>query len=190
MSRYPGLIASLAMIASLAGCGPPPGEVYPLPLADAKARVATTEVPTFIFGSAAVDVQAMTQGDTVVLWPITTKGSELFRFVATLTPVDAAHTRVDVAFVPAPAGSGAAGEKVAERLKANADIAELYRKAMVEAVDATIEHRDFAFGAIAPAMTLAAIGHLGEDFKAEEERHGKQVKSNLERAYADAGVEY
>lgn len=188
------LFLVLATLALLGGCAAaPPGEVYPLALVDTRSRVFATEVPTFVFGgagAASVDVQAIAEPDKII-WPVTTKGQELFRYVATITPVDATHTRVAVALLPA--ASGAAGAKVARGLKENADIARLYRDAMTEAVDAKLENRDFTMAAITPQLTLAALGHLGDitaGFDRESARHGKQVKSNLERAYAAEGIDY
>lgn len=182
-------VAALALAGLMAACGSQPGEVYPMAADDVRTRLQSVEVPMFVFGTAGAMQEspaAVLESPDRVSWRIASEGDELFRYVASIEPVDAGQTRVTVTLSPG-------NPRVEQGIKDNPDIAKIYVDAMVEAVDAGLEQREFRMTAITPATIAAARKRMGEinaQFDREIEEHRKKTQDNLDRAYEREGLKY
>lgn len=189
VSRKLRWAAALAVAGLLAACGGNSAEVYPIAAQDMAGRLQAVQVPMFMFGTEgamADSPAASVDGPNQVSWPIRQGSEELFRYVATIEPAGENQSSVRVSILPGNA-------RVAQGLKDNPDIGELYEIAMVEAIDSTLEGRAFSMAAIGPATVAAARNRMGEinaRFDREIEQHRKQTQDNLERAYEQQGLKY
>lgn len=180
---------ALAIAGLLTACGGKSAEVYPIAPQDMAARLQAVQVPMFMFGTGgamADSPAASVDGPNQVSWPIRQGSDELFRYVATIEPAGENQSSVRVSILPGNA-------RVAQGLKDNPDIGELYEVAMIEAIDSTLEGREFSMAAIGPATMAAAQKRMGEinaKFDREIEQHRKKTQDNLERAYREQGLQY
>jgi hypothetical protein len=121
----------LVLAAALAGCGN--GNVYDLPVADVYARLANHRPEpsnTSPFGRLATNVTG--SGGRNIVWSASGTFASR-RCTATLTPVDAGSTRVDLS-----CSGGGASEGAAAGLATNQT-----RKAVIEMIDARLTGREY-----------------------------------------------
>lgn len=183
------LILSFALIA---GCGSAPGKVYPLDEATVAARVRATEVPMLMFTEVMASSHVVQQAESGnrVVWVLDRRGSELFRYVATITPERAESTSVAVSIEPGHDRTSAA---IFKQLQANADIAKIYQVAMAEAVDASIRQRPYDPNPMYARMVTAMFNHKDKMFEGLQEqsaRDQQRYRSNVEHAYKAQGKKY
>ena len=98
MNRRVLLAAFIAALAPACSKAPPPGQ-YALSLHEAYERLAKDDLPEFVANRQCgilIHVRAEKLADRQITWRVTSSGREMLNFTAILTPVDAAHTRVDV----------------------------------------------------------------------------------------------
>lgn len=178
------ILALLASVA-LAACGEP-GEVYPLSEAEVVAKLKQSDMPPGIFGSAAPDARVSRDTDGNVVWIVSQRGKRLMRFVAYTEAVDAENTRVAVeVFGP----NDNPEDPINKRFAEHSEIIDLYRDAMTEQVDATLEGRDYEFSRIAGSMMRAAAanaGNIANDMDKAAERSRKSVEEYEARQAAVA----
>ncbi len=187
MVNCKSLAPALLALALLGGCGSADsGEVYPLPATEVRELLRATDLPP-VFGSAPVRANAIHDGDGNIIWWVTQRGEAVLRFIAHTETVDASHTRVTVDIQPP---TDAVDDPMAKRLADNPSIRNLYRAAMVEQVDAALEHREFNYSAISGQMMgamAANMGEIGDRMDRAAEASRKADEANMADAYAREG---
>lgn len=180
------LFALLASV-SLAACGMmgDGGTTYPVSAKEARATLLMTEAPLFVFGDAVANARVSRDGDGTVRWLLVDRqGTGMLTLVARTTEEDASHTRVTVAIEPPPGGNR---EKVAKGLAENGSVAEFYKAAMAEQIDATFEKREFDMLAIQDEMMVAAFAtapKIGQQMDEAAKASNARDKANIDKAYA------
>lgn len=182
----------LISIVLVAGCSRMPGKVYPVDAAAVAARVRATEVPMLMFAEVAVTAHVLPAQDSGnrVVWVLERGGSELFRYVATITPERADRTRVAVSIEP---GTDKRSAVIFKNLQAEPDIMRVYSVSMTEAVDASIGQRPYNPNPMYIQMMAAAFRRkeLILDGAVEQAaRERENYRSNIEAAYAAQGKKY
>jgi hypothetical protein len=102
-------IAGLAGLALISGCSEPPGQVA-LSAHDAYERLAKGDLTEFIFKRQCgilIHAKMEAEPDRSVTWHILSSGRRMLSFTATLTPVKARRTKVDIAVSRDPDGGEA-----------------------------------------------------------------------------------
>ena len=92
------VIAGLAGLAFISGCSEPPGQ-YKLGLHDAYERLAKGDFNDFKFErhcGILINIASQRQNERAITWHVTSSGRRMLSFTATLTPVDAKTTKVEV----------------------------------------------------------------------------------------------
>lgn len=196
MKRFPLILACLLLMPGCTGAErkeDTTGEAYPLDAKTVIARARTAEVPIALFGERGFTFDARRSEEAEgrrIIWALRNQGSELFRYVATITPEAPDRTRVFVTLQP---GSSAGSAAIFAKIKANPDFANIYKVAMIEAVDAKIEQREFRLGPAYHEMMTVMLNHKELMFQGLPEqtaRDRKRYVDNAERAYRAAGSDY
>ena len=156
-------------------------------------RVRTAEVPIALFGERgfAFDVRRTEENDgRRIIWALRNQGTELFRYVATITPEEPDLTRLVLMLEPGQSPGSAA---IFAKMRAHPDFANIYKVAMIEAVDARIEQREYQLGPAYREMMTAMLDHkelMFEGLPEQTARDRKRYVDNAERAYRADGSEY
>lgn len=156
--------------------------VYPIAPEQARATLAQTEIPQFIFGSADVHTVGNQHGDGSVVWTAV-EGDDrpTLRFVAKVTS-SGKGSRIHLDIEPA---EGAAHSRVAQGIADNPQVAKLYKAAMAEQIDATFNHRKFDMARISQTMAttlLVTLPQLSQQMSAD----GEAMRKEAEATVADA----
>lgn len=88
-----------ALSAALAGCGGPESGVYEINAHDAYQRLIGSELPELVMArQCGILIHPRAEGmvDRSVTWRVYSSGREMVNFTATLTPLDAGRTRVEI----------------------------------------------------------------------------------------------
>jgi hypothetical protein len=89
----------LALSAALAGCGGRESGVYQISAHDAYQRLLGSELPELVMArQCGILIHPRSEGvaDRSVTWRVYSSGREMVNFTATLTPLDAGRTRVEI----------------------------------------------------------------------------------------------
>ena len=141
----------------VAACSEDRGAVYSVPLDRARQVLLKTDLPP-VFGSNAPGVRTQANKPTEVAWIVTNSGSEIMRYIATLSDAGEGKTRVALELKGAKGGSAGDVEK---RFADNPSIKNLYLVAMKEQIASTIEKRPLDMAKISPALMTAALANMG-----------------------------
>ena len=145
----------------LTACGGK-GEVYDRPPEQVRDLLRTVEMPLYVFGSSAETDAVVDASDPAkMVWKITANGSNLMRVVATIEPEGETKSRVEVDI------EGASGSKygdVEARFKKAPGVKNMYLVTMREAVDSTLDGRQFDITATYPAMMAATMANADKIF--------------------------
>ncbi len=150
MTRCGSLALVLATI-SLVGCkqARPPG-VYDVPVGVAYQRLSTDQLPDMVYAKqCGILIHVMPEGvaDQQVTWRVYSSDQEVVQFTATLTPVSATQTKVDIKIPADPAGGEVYdGKKFYTRPAFNQPL----RPAVQEQVAAILEGRKFDVSHVGP----------------------------------------
>lgn len=158
----------------LAACSKERGTVYPVSLDRARQILSKTDLPP-VFGSAALSLQIQSKPSEVT-WIVSQNGSEMMRYIATLS--DAGKDRTRVALELKGAKGGPAGD-VEKRFAENASIKNLYLVAMGERIASAIEGRALDMTKIYPALAVASLANMGNIRKSVDE--AAKASEELER---------
>ena len=155
-------VGSICLAAALlAGCGGK-GEVYDRPPEQIRDLLRTVEMPMYVFGSSAeTDASVDASDPAKMVWKITANGSNVMKVIASIAPEGDTKTRVDVEI------EGAQGGKfgdVEERFKKAPGVKNMYLVTMREAVDSTLDGRQFDITATYPAMMSATMANANKLF--------------------------
>jgi hypothetical protein len=175
------IAASPALL--LGGCGDA-SEVYPRPAADVRTVLLATDLPFPLQGTSHASVLArQTPEGAIELAIADRKGQAQLRFLAEVTDLGAAKTRVAVRFI----GAGTTYPTVDKRIAEHPEIKAVYVKTMREQVDAQLDGRPFNNLAIGPEMMAAVAlnaGSIAHDMQAAGEEFRRRDRENIEKAYA------
>ncbi len=167
----------------VAACSEDRGVVYPVSLDRARQILSKTDLPP-VFGSNAPSVQIRTR-PAEVTWVVGNHGSELMRYIATLSEAGEGRTRVGLELKGAK--GGLAGD-VEQRFTENPSARNLYLVAMKERIASAIEGRPLDMTKIYPALGAAAFANMGNmrksldaAVKASEELERAHLQSNRRR---------
>lgn len=172
----------------VAACSPAPQTDYPLPASAAHALLAKAPPPPFVFGTEEPGFSIDSADPSRVRWTVKKDGSEVLIFTATVSPLDNARSRVALDMtVPASSAFG----NIRERFEKKPKIAALYRDAMLERIDSTLERREFDMTAVYSALAKATAENIdgiviGLDRAAETAQ--ARERAGMEQAYEDAGI--
>jgi hypothetical protein len=194
--RY-GLVIGIALLGIapltlIAGRAQTYGSVYAVPIGEAQQVLKRTGLPPLVFGSNQPDVAVRAEGPSRIVWILRSRGAEMMRYVAELSPDGDTATRVSLDLVGATEGPFG---NVGERLSQNGTIRHLYLVAMEERIASALERRPFETTRIWPATaaaTAANIGALSESLDRVAEAERRRERANIEKAYRDeaAGIAY
>ena len=182
MRRAFALLAAVC----LAGCGllGGGGTTYPVSAREARAQLLLTEPPLYLFGNEVAKARVSRDGDGTVRWLLVDRlGTGMLALVARSEEAGADRTRVSVSVEAPPGGRH---DEVARRLEENPAIANFFRAAMAEQIDATFEKREFDMAAIQREMVAAAIAVAPQMQASVDEaarRSEARDRSNIEDAY-------
>jgi hypothetical protein len=161
----------------VAGCSQDRGAVYPVSLDRARQILMKTELPP-VFGSNAPSVQIRASKPSEVTWIVSNNGSELMRYIATLSEAGEGRTRVALELKGAK--SGPAGD-VEKRFAENSSVRNLYLVAMKEQIASAIEGRPLDMAKIYPALGFAMVANMGNMRKSLDE--AVKASEELERGH-------
>lgn len=185
--RYAPLVGiallGLAPLALIAGRAQTRGNVYAVPIGEARQVLARTGLPPLVFGSDEPEVAVRAEGPSRIVWILHKDGAEMMRYVAELAPDGDASTRISLDLVGATEGPF---RQTGERLAQNGAIRNLYLVAMEERIASALERRPFDRTKILPATvaaTAANIGRISEDMDRIAEADQRRQRENIERAY-------
>lgn len=94
--RYGILSLAVASTLIVAGCIQQQGTVYQRPVGEAKSILAQTGLPPIVFGTVPPASRTTTEGASDIVWIVSRKGAEIFRFIATLSDAGHGTTRVQL----------------------------------------------------------------------------------------------
>jgi len=177
MMRRLVALAGLMSLLLLGACGQR-AIVSEKPLTEVHALLAGADELPPVFGSAEPDLRMETEDPNAVSWVLSTKGEEVMRFVATLTPDGPTKTSVDLAVKAPP--------KFEKRLNDNASVRDFYLTAMREQVESTLEGRPYDVTRTYAAMQKAVaanIGNISRDMEAAAAADHKREADNMRKAY-------
>jgi len=141
----------------VAACSQDRGAVYPVTLDRARQILLKTDLPP-VFGSAAPSADVRAYKPSEVTWIVRQNGSELMRYIATLSAAGEGKTRVALELKGAKGGP--AGD-VEQRFAENKSVKNLYLVAMEERIASAIEGRALDMSKIYPALATAALANMG-----------------------------
>jgi hypothetical protein len=161
-------------------------------MSEAKRILAQTDIPPIVFGTVAPASRTTTDGASDVVWIVSKKGAEIFRFVATLS--DAGHGTTRVQLKIKGVTSGPSGN-IEQRFSDYATIKKLYLTAMNERIASALEHRPFDIARIYPALGIATLANMSAimaQFDRASEQYKRSSRANIEKAYRDEarGIDY
>jgi hypothetical protein len=161
------------------------GKIYPRPAADVRAAILATDLPFPMQGSrhAAVRARPMPDGG-IELALVDEDGRPQMRFLAGITDLGNAKTRIVLSF----AGAGAAYAAVDKGMAEHPEIEALYLKTMREQVDAELERRPFNNFSIGPEIAIAFAanaGSISRQMQAAGDEFRRRDRENIEKAYAE-----
>ncbi len=190
--RYGNLAFAVASTLIVAGCVQQQGAVYQRPIGEAKRMLARTDIPPLVFGTIPPASRTTTEGASDVVWIVSKKGAEVFRFVATLS--DAGHGATRVQLKIKGVTSGPSGN-VEQSLSDHATIKKLYLTAMTERIASALEQRPFDLARIYPALGIATLANMNAivaQFDRASEQYKRSSRANIEKAYRDEarGIDY
>jgi len=164
----------------VAACSQDGRPVYPVALDRARQILSRTDLPP-VFGSAAPGVEIRTNKPFEVSWIVTKDGSELMRYVATLSEAGEGKTRVGLELRGVKGGP--AGD-VEQRFADNPSVRNLYLVAMGERIASAIEGRSLDITKTYPALRAAVFANrddlrrsLDDAVKASEELDRAHLQS-------------
>jgi hypothetical protein len=161
----------------VAACSQDRGAVYPVKLDRARQILSKTDLPP-VFGSNAPSVQIQANKPSEVTWIVSKNGSELMRYIATLSEAGEGRTRVGLELKGAKGGPAGDVEK---RFAENPSARNLYLVAMKERIASAIEGRPLDMTKIYPALGAAAFANMGNLRKSLDD--AVQASEELERAH-------
>jgi len=174
--RRAALFALLLAIL-VAACSQDSSAVYPVTPDRAWQILSKTDLPP-VFGSDPPSVEVRTDKPTEVTWIASKSGSELMRYVATLSAAGEGRTRVALELKGAK--SGPFGD-VDQRLAASRSIKTLYLVAMGERIASALEGRPLDMTNIYPALAAATFANMGLIRKSFDD--ASRATEELERAH-------
>jgi hypothetical protein len=161
----------------VAACSRDSGAVYPVPLDRARQILLKTDLPP-VFGSNAPSVQIRASKPSEVTWIVSNNGSELMRYIATLSEAGEGRTRVGLELKGTKGGSAGDVEK---RFAENPSTRNLYLVAMKERIASAIEGRPLDMTKIFPALGFAMVANMGNMRKSLDE--AVKASEELERGH-------
>jgi len=164
----------------VAACTEDHGAVYSVKLDRARQILSTTDLPP-VFGSNAPGVEILANKRSEVTWIVSNNGSELMRYIATLSEAGEGRTRVALELKAAKGGSAGDIEK---RFAENPSVKNLYLVAMKEKIASAIEGRPLDMTKIYPALASAAIANMGNMRKSLDE--AVKASEELERSHSQS----
>ena len=174
------ILLALLPVILVAACSRDRGAVYSVPLDRARQVLAKTDLPP-VFGSDPPSVEIQANKPSEVAWIVSRNGSEIMRYIATLSAAGEGRTRVGLELKGAKGGP--AGD-VEQRLAENASVRTLYLAAMGERIASAIEGRPLDMTKIYPelrAATFANMDNIRKSFdgavKASEELERTHLQS-------------
>ena len=177
MRRRLALSVTVAVLL-LAACGQSPTITAEKPVDEVHDLLAGADELPPVFGSDEPDLRMLTADPNAVSWVLSTRGQEVMRFVATLTPDGPSKTKVDLAVQAPP--------KFEKRLEENASVRDFYLAAMREQVESTLEGRPYdlsrTYGAMQKAVA-ANIGNITRNMEAAGAAGRKRDEDNVRKAY-------
>ena len=158
--------------------------VYTIAPDQMRATLAETEVPLFVLGNSAKRSTTSQQGDNRVVWTVIDNDDrQWMHIVATTTPADQG---IGLHLEIAPP-DGPRHDEMARTIADKPAIANLYRTAMAEQIDAALNHRKFAmshlYGAMAATIT-DIVPALWRSSDRTSRAAGDDDKANIAQAYA------
>jgi hypothetical protein len=164
-----------------------PSTTYPVPPEKAQRLVEHAGLPE-VFGERQPTARVQSRQGHVE-WIVEDDGAEVMRYVIELVPVDAGHTRIDIALKGVTQGKFG---NVDERLRNDRAVRNLYVAAMSEQLDSVLAHHPFRYSAIKRPIVGAAKAHMFEISQwmdhAADAQHQRE-RENLDKAYRDAGLD-
>ena len=199
MSRRALLPAlALTVTATLAGCHRAAGVVYPLTPHQARQALIGQTIPDYAFGMSAYTDPAAAAPAGVEWHVIPDSPADgrsaaakpdrpLLVLTATVAP-DPAGSRISVDVAPAP---GADVARFDQAIAAKPAVRAMFVAIGVEAVDAALNHRKFAFSHIRAPTAIAMASMLPEirqQFDRAAEADERRDRDNIDAAYGPAGA--
>jgi hypothetical protein len=160
----------------VAACSEERGAVYSVKVDRAQRILLKTGLPP-VFGSNPVNVEARAYKPTEVTWIVSNDGSELMRYVATLSEAGEGRTRVELALKGSKGGSAGDVEK---RFAENPSVRNLYLVAMKERIASAIEERSLDMSKIYPALGAAVVANMSNIRRSVDE--AAKASEELDRA--------
>ena len=194
--RYAPFIAiallGIAPLALIAGRAQSYGGVYAVPIGEARQVLVRAGLPPLVFGSNEPDVSTRAEGPSRIVWILSSRGAEMMRYVAELSPDGDSSTRISLDLVGATEGPY---RTTGARLSENGTIRHLYLVAMQERIASALERRPFETARIMPATaaaTAANIGALSDNFDRAAAADQRRERANIEKAYREeaAGINH
>lgn len=158
-----------------AACSEDRGAVYPVKVDRAQQILLKTGLPP-VFGSNPVSVETRAYKPSEVVWIVSNDGSELMRYIATLSEAGEGRTRVGLELKGAKGGPFGDVEK---RLAENPSAKNLYLVAMKERIASAIEARSLDMTKVYPALGAVALANMSNIRKSADEAAKAAVR--LER---------
>jgi hypothetical protein len=149
----------------VAACSEDRGAVYPVTADRAQQILLKTGLPP-VFGSNPVSVETRVYKPTEVIWIVSNDGSELMRYIATLSEAGEGRTRVGLELKGAKGGPAGDVEK---RLAENPSAKNLYLVAMKERIASAIEARSLDMMKVYPALGAVALANMSNIRKSADE---------------------
>ena len=172
------LLALLAIL--VAACSRERGVVYPVAPDRARQILSKTDLPP-VFGDDPPSAEVRSYKPSEVTWIVSRNGSELMRYVATLSAAGEGKTRVELELRGAKGGP--AGD-VEQRLAENKSIRNLYLVAMGEQIASAIEGRPLDLTNIFAALSVATLANMGLILKSFDD--AARASEERERAHSQS----
>jgi hypothetical protein len=141
------------------------GAVYPVKVERARQILSKTGVAP-IFGSNATGVDIQTYKPTEVTWIVSSNGSELMRYVATLSEAGEGRTRIGLTLKGYKGGPTGDVEK---RFVDNPSIRNLYLVAMEERIASALQGRALDMSKVYPALGGAMVANMNNIRRSADE---------------------
>lgn len=140
----------------VAACSQDRGRVYPVTLDRARHILSKTDLPP-VFGSDPPSVEIQANKPSEVIWIVGRDGSELMRYIATLS--DAGQGRTHIVLKLTGTKGGPAGD-VEQRFAENPSVKNLYLVAMGEQIASAIEGRPMDMTNVFSALATAVRANM------------------------------
>jgi hypothetical protein len=159
-SPFTRIVVALSLSAMLSACGEPPKGQFALSAEQAYARL-QSKLPDFVRDrQCGILIHVSTSGvqNRSVTWHVKSSGREMLNFTATLTPVDADNTKVDIAVSPGANGREAYdGTQFYKRPAVKQPV----RPAIEEQVAALLEGRPYDVSRLPESQIIRKGGTFG-----------------------------